>query len=697
MADKQIKQIGYIKKLYLRNFRRFKKADIEFKSEFNFLVGPNNAGKSTILQAIDILFGEKNLSPEKVEDAMFNNDVASNDRKFFTIAAEIEYPKCGSGDKEINIVKSLKISKGSSRSSLPNYVLTEKLNINSIIDERININNENSSFSDNIGKDNKNIDSSKFYFICDVQKESEENVTVEYFLFVEAGDTNGDNFNGLKIFISPYQLKRILNFLLVPAGRSENNQLFKVESYTWLGDYLRRIQENKIEDVKKYFSEGSRNFPIQVNDNAQSILNEILPNLERYKIEIDCFNNKQSDQLYKYSHFFIEDPAHEEIYYKGHGIQSAVAMSLFGDYLNIQCNKQISNTKTSNMWAAILALEEPESHFHPPVRIRLSKVLKKKFVDLGAQVIISTHDETFPKWPKINNSNLIFPNSIKEGTITTKNFEGNNNDIERMMRFMSSTFYGNKVIIVEGREADCLNAVFDNLLNEDLSDNGIGIVQATTKARSDRIHDEPSGGVDDIVNMIELYKDLDIKVACLIDADVIFCKVEALKKIYEKMIDQELSIDTSSVISDDDLSKIKKFCKQCNNCAEGVGRSIINYIKEQNKIDEYKKLIQPLNSAGIYFFNEGDFEANFKIDFVSNNLNGDGNKINREKLVYAVKYKAETEVISEFKNILSDNAEQDLEENFKSIKNFMENGSNAGNVEIKRLNEKDISSEENQF
>lgn len=668
MDNSQIKQSGYIKRLYLRNFRKFKKAEVEFSGGFNFLIGPNNAGKSTILQALDILFGEKTLSPEKVEDVMFNEDIIYNNKKYFTIVAEIEYPKCGSGDKEINIIKNLKIAKGSSHSSLPCYELNEKLNINSIIDERKAINNGNSDFSDNIGKDNKNIAGSNFYFVCDVQKDIEENIAVEYYLFLEA--TDDSDFKGLKILVSPFQIKKILDFLLVPAGRSENNQLFKVEPYTWLGNYLKFIQENKKEEIKRYFLGEAKIFPIQSNDNARNILNEIIPSLGRYNIEINSFNNKYPDQLYKYSHFFIKDPACEEIYYKGHGIQSAFAISLFGDYLNTHCNRQIKNPKASDMWAGILALEEPESHFHPPVRMRLSKILKKRFVDFGAQVIISTHDETFPKWPKINNANLIFPNSEKDGVIKTRTFKGDNNDIERMMRFMSSTFYGNRVIIVEGREADCLNAIFDNLFSEDLSDYGIGIVQATTKARSDRDYDEPGGGVDDILSMIKLYKDLNIRVACLIDADVIFYKLETLKKIYQELSDQELNLNLDELISDENLHKIQDFCRQCDNGAEGLGRPTMNYIKQQNKFSEYKKTIQILNNKGIYFFNEGDFEANFKVDFVFNNLSRDKKNINKEKLAYAVKYKAETETSEQFEKILSDGGKQDLENNFNLIKDY---------------------------
>lgn len=178
------------------------------------------------------------------------------------------------------------------------------------------------------------------------------------------------------------------------------------------------------------------------------------------------------------------------------------------------------------------------------------------------------------------------------------------------------------------------------------------------------------GGVDDIVNMIKLYKQLHIKVACLIDADVIFCKPNTLKNIYKELTSEELTLGTKTIISQSDVDRIVGFCKQCKNCPEGFGRSIMNFIKEKGGIVEYRKSIKLLNDKGIYFFNKGDFEANFTVDFVSNNLSRDKKNINKEKLAYAIKYKAETETSERFEKILSDGAKQDLENSFNLIKDY---------------------------
>ena len=64
-----------VKGLVLRNFKRFKTLDLEFDPELNILVGGNEAGKSSVLQALDIVLS---ASRSKVEalglETLFNAD-----------------------------------------------------------------------------------------------------------------------------------------------------------------------------------------------------------------------------------------------------------------------------------------------------------------------------------------------------------------------------------------------------------------------------------------------------------------------------------------------------------------------------------------------------------------------------------------------------------------------------------------------
>ena len=66
----------YIKKIKLHNYRRFKDIEIPFKEGRNILVGDNESGKSSVLEAIDLT---ARGSRHRVEDigieTLFNVDV----------------------------------------------------------------------------------------------------------------------------------------------------------------------------------------------------------------------------------------------------------------------------------------------------------------------------------------------------------------------------------------------------------------------------------------------------------------------------------------------------------------------------------------------------------------------------------------------------------------------------------------------
>lgn len=76
----------YIKRLKAFNFKKFKTLDISFKENLNLIIGENESGKSTILQAIDLLLsGSRNkietiglehlINDEVIQDFFFNKNI----------------------------------------------------------------------------------------------------------------------------------------------------------------------------------------------------------------------------------------------------------------------------------------------------------------------------------------------------------------------------------------------------------------------------------------------------------------------------------------------------------------------------------------------------------------------------------------------------------------------------------------------
>lgn len=65
--------MGTIRRLVLKNFKKFKSLELEFDPELNILVGGNEAGKSSVLQAMDIVLSASRSKVEGIGlEALFN-------------------------------------------------------------------------------------------------------------------------------------------------------------------------------------------------------------------------------------------------------------------------------------------------------------------------------------------------------------------------------------------------------------------------------------------------------------------------------------------------------------------------------------------------------------------------------------------------------------------------------------------------
>lgn len=75
-----------IKKIKLKNFKKFRDSEINFHEEKNILIGDNEAGKSTILTAIELVLGGSKNKVESIGlESIFNTGVVkeflSGDKK----------------------------------------------------------------------------------------------------------------------------------------------------------------------------------------------------------------------------------------------------------------------------------------------------------------------------------------------------------------------------------------------------------------------------------------------------------------------------------------------------------------------------------------------------------------------------------------------------------------------------------------
>jgi len=89
----------YIKKIKIENFKSIEREEIEFNKGLNILVGPNNAGKTNIMEALDLLLGDVYLPNfEPSTDHFFNGE----EHREIMIEASLEGDELSQINSEFN-------------------------------------------------------------------------------------------------------------------------------------------------------------------------------------------------------------------------------------------------------------------------------------------------------------------------------------------------------------------------------------------------------------------------------------------------------------------------------------------------------------------------------------------------------------------------------------------------------------------
>jgi hypothetical protein len=165
-------------------------------------------------------------------------------------------------------------------------------------------------------------------------------------------------------------------------------------------------------------------------------------------LSVDVLNKEDSDSAISSLRFYINDGVLGEIATKAQGIQSISIIALFAGWCKFRAeNNQKKLSEDQKMWSTVLAIEEPELHIHFPIRNKLLRLLKEDFLDVGAQVILSTHDSTFLNWNYISDANLIFPQSIYKQRIKTLQHTQLNEFEQRIVRYSGSSFFTDIVLM----------------------------------------------------------------------------------------------------------------------------------------------------------------------------------------------------------------------------------------------------------
>lgn len=468
--------------------------DLRFISGKNIIIGRNNAGKSNIIKAIDLVLGEN--SPD------YNKSENITDSDFFTVygnkSSEIiiwceltrlphedldydELYKCFGYYiwKENGAIKRIKTCDVPARlSELFSYALQdnkEKTYINPKQKNNMVLENElGSMFSFAYG----------FRATLNQDGKVDKEIRLLY--------RENDSSDWIMSFKAPFR-NELLQSAIIPSFRDPQTQL-RISQWGWYGKLMKHLTHGyeANEELKDALT--------TVNRVAGEIFSGISEKIEQSSVAVAFpgtklhfqFNTENRTDLYKSCVLYVDDGYKSQLTEKGSGIQSAVIIGLFNYYT------QFVNVKSS----ALLCIEEPELYLHPHARRVINNKLSDFLHGNRNQVILSTHSSEFINAP--DSMQIILVRKVENETIA------NRIEIRKIQNLLidnnqNEIFFADKVILCEGFDQYIIRMIADGLFPGKMDELNVSVLSVK--------------GKDQIKQMSKHLTDLQIECYVLADFD----------------------------------------------------------------------------------------------------------------------------------------------------------------------------------
>jgi len=389
-----------LKSLILKNFRSYTDIQIDFDNNLNVIIGKNDIGKSTILEALEIFFNNEKVKME-IEDLCVTATIKEisisvifelEEGKKYTVdtiptSLQDEYLLNQSGFLEIRKVWDCSKDKLTA-TSLKQFIVA----------------NYPKTFAENPLICRKNADLKKIYkdYKDNVEKSRIEvrettNSEMRQAIYSVSCFAESD-FENVSIPIDKIDGKDVWSsisgdfplFFLFQADRANKDTDKEVQ------DPLKAITKTAIDEVADKLEEVKR----QIEESAKRIGEETINKLaemnpELAKVLKPDISNKAWDSLFSFS--FIGDdniPMNK----RGSGVRRLILLN----YFRAEAERKNTDNKT-----IIYAIEEPETSQHPNHQQLLIEALCELANKDKCQVMITTHSPEIAKLCKSENLILI--------------------------------------------------------------------------------------------------------------------------------------------------------------------------------------------------------------------------------------------------------------------------------------------------
>jgi putative ATP-dependent endonuclease of the OLD family len=365
-------------KIRLKNFRSYRSSEVTFDENFSVIIGKNDIGKSTILEALEIFFNNETVKIDIDDYNVHSNDgEMSIQLSFFpeqkgytidTIPTSLTDEYLLDSDKLITLRKTWDCSKGKlTASSLKTYLIANypKAFSTPLISEKI------TDLRKILGTYSSKID------VEEVKKNTSSEIRKAIYAALAPMDCQEieiaiDKEDGKKIWEA---LKADLPLFFIFQADRENR-----DSDKEVQDPLKAITRSVIAQLEAELEA----VKVQIQSRAEDIGMKTLEKLKEMNPDIaevlsPSMSNKPWESLFSFS-FTSDDGI--PINKRGSGVRRLILLN----YFRAEAERQNATEKN-----VIYAIEEPETSQHPDWQVTLFEALIKLSQRSNTQLITTTH------------------------------------------------------------------------------------------------------------------------------------------------------------------------------------------------------------------------------------------------------------------------------------------------------------------
>jgi len=598
----------YLSNLIINNYRSIRELSLKFEMGKNIIVGKNNAGKSNIIKAIDLILGESSPTWNKSDNITENDFFNGITTHPIYIFCELERGV----DEVLDYNEIYKCFGYKYHAQITEWVKKGSKNVP--IKEPIRHTLSNNSIADfissldavmNIGEDDEGIDT--FYVNPKLRNhgtfETEfENKFSFGFAFRATQLSNGKfhkeirffyrenkEANWVMAFSAPVR-NELLQSAIIHSFRDPQNEL-RINQWSWFGKLLRAY----IKSDDPALAEAFKHLKVASNGVFKDLQEEI--NSQKVKVAFPNttisfqFNPDTKLDVYKSALIYVDDGFNSLLQEKGSGIQSAVIIGLYNYYTNNIAHKSSS----------LLAVEEPEVYLHPQARRVISNRIDDFLQGNKNQVIITTHSTEFITSAHENLNIIVVKKEHQKGTEARNTKFDTSKEKQILVKAQNAEmFFADKVILVEGGDKYIVEAIakyYGDKLNTALGENWLNETNISVIA---------VGGKTEFWKYVKKLNELAIPVFVLADFDFFLRQLsEYFTGLgYEKKVHDELN-GLRSKIGINDINLTRKILEHISNFAKAV---VSEGVKADEKVIR-SSLKEPFRLKKISQFDEKKIES----------------------------------------------------------------------------------------